>query len=448
MFTFLLKYSPLLYFTQSLWRDEVFSIFVAERPIGMFIGKLTFEPPFYYILLHFWMKLFGNSEIATRSLSFLGFILGTVVVIFWAEKHFKRHWLSWFLPLFFFFNPMLLYYAFEVRTYGWYIFFACSSMVSYLTKKWGWFTIANVLGFYTHAYMVIVPFVETIHYLVTHPKLFSKPTLARLWKDPMVKSLAIIALCISPWLLLIGQAAAKLKQSWYFPVDIHLIRSVLGNLFIGYEGTPWYLWKLTEYLSLILLAFFLIALLKHDRRNVNLLFFFMIFIPLSVVIGISFIKPLYVNRYVIPVTIAELFLLASAIEAIPKPIWQRIAGFTLFIFIIGVNIWYPSQHPKGDSRKTMMHINALRREEDIVLATSPLIFFEAQYYSNERNKVFLYNPDEYAFPWYVGDFIVDHSQMVSDFPTYPTRAFLIHENGTFDITYRVFTTDRNKLYGK
>ncbi len=131
MFDFVLNHSPLLYFTQSIWRDEAFSVLVAQKPLAAIIPKFTFEPPLYYIFLHFWIKIFGTSEIAIRSLSLLGFILATIVVIHFAEKLFRKHWLSWFLPLLFFLNPMLLYYAFEVRAYGWYMFFIVLSMYAF-----------------------------------------------------------------------------------------------------------------------------------------------------------------------------------------------------------------------------------------------------------------------------------------------------------------------------
>ena len=99
MLNFLLNHSPLLYFTQSFWRDEVFSVLVAQQPISSYFTKLSFEPPLYYLLLHGWIKLWGTSEIAARSLSLVGLMLATIVVIHWAEKLFpampcrsiKRH---------------------------------------------------------------------------------------------------------------------------------------------------------------------------------------------------------------------------------------------------------------------------------------------------------------------------------------------------------------------
>ena len=445
MLQFLINHSPLFYFTQSLWRDEAFSILVAERPLASVLGKLSFEPPVYYTLLHFWMKLFGNSEISARGLSLVGFMLGTIVVIFWAEKLFKKHWLSWFLPLLFFFNPLLLYYAFEVRTYGWYTFFAVLSMYAYMEKKYVLYIVATTLGFYNHTYIIIVPFVQALHFTIFEFKHFKKklsvPSFAlsirKILQHPMVRSFLAVGILIVPWILRVTKEAAKLKTSWYFPVNINLIKSVLGNMYLGYEGTPWYGWQYTRFVSIILFVLFLFALRQKRTRQRNLFFFLMVFVPLTVVIGISFFKPLFVNRYLLPVSIAEVFLLVFALEAIQKPWIAKLIGTALFVFTIGFTMWYPTKHPKMDIRTTVYEVNSMLGKHDLIFVDSPLIFFETIYYSRDRNKVFLYNPQNSPFPWYVGDMIVSSSQMARNFPIYPARAFLIRENNTFDIHYQV-----------
>lgn len=434
MFNWLITHSPLLYYTQSLWRDEAFSILAAEKPLMEILPKLSFEPPVYYILLHFWIKIFGESEIAARSLSFLGFALATVVIIFWAEKLFKKHWLSWFLPLTFFFNPMLIYYAFEVRAYGWYIFFAVLSMFAYLEKRWILYIVAGVLGFYTHTYFGIVIFVEALHWFIFNRKNFSGK---RILGEPMFKSTVAVGILILPWLIKIGTELSALKNSWYFPVNIQLVMSVLGNMFLGYEGTPGYLWGATQALSLILLIFFCFALKLQKTRVHNSFFFLMVTVPLIIVIGISFVKPLFVNRYLIGVTVAEVILSALAIEALGKAIYQKIAAGAVIIFIVAFNIWYPWQHRKLDIRVTVNEINSLKANNDLYLVDNPLVFFETLYYSKDRSKVFLFNPNHSPFPWYVGGAVFDPSRMTDKIPSYPQKAFVIHANGTYTVEYQM-----------
>lgn len=426
MWDFLFHHSPLLYLTQSVWRDEAFSILLSMRSPLYFIPKLTFEPPLYYILLHFWMKLFGTSEIAARSLSLVGFVLASIVVIFWAEKLFKKHWLSWFLPVFFFFNPQLLYYAFEIRAYGWYMFFAVTSMFAYWEKRWMLYVLATTLGLYTHTYMIIVPAVQVIHYLLTHRKTL-------LAKAP--RAFALTGLLVAPWITKVIIDLPRLKESWYFPADKQIVKSVLGNIFVGYEGTPADLWQFTTRLSLVFVALAACAMWQTKTRARNGFFFLMVFIPLVAIIGISFYKPLFVNRYVLPSTIAQVFLIVFAIECIKHKLLQKLAATVVLAFAIGFNFWYPSQHPKKDIRSTMYEINGLASAGDVILTDNPLIIFETMYYSRDSSRVFWYNPEASPFPWYIGDIAFSPSQVVRELPPYPARAFIIHRDTTFEIAY-------------
>ena len=435
MLNYLIAHSPLLYLTQSLWRDEVFSVYMAARPISFFVTHLDFEPPFYYLLLHFWTKIFGMSEIAGRSLSLLAFAGATGIIIFWSEKMFKKHWLAWWLPVFFFFNPMLLYYGMELRTYGWYIFFATLALFAYDQRKWKLWTAATVLGFYTHTFLVIVPFALISHYLFSQRKQLFSRGFRSFCADPMIRAIFVVGLCIAPWLVKIGVAATKLRQSWYFPVDSNLITSVLGNLFLGYEGTPWYLWTFTKYLSLLILGASIVALLSKKVSRTAAPLFVQVYVPLIVIIGISFFKPIYVNRYMIAVTIAEVLLIAIAIYAIRNAIVQKITAALFLLFVLGFNVWYPSLHAKTDIRETMRQVKALTSPTDVIMTDSPLVFFETMYYSGDPAHVYLYNPELNEFPWYVGDAIVNPKQIVAEYPPYPIRAFVVHQNGKFDVTY-------------
>jgi hypothetical protein len=75
------------------------------------------------------------------------------------------------------------------------------------------------------------------------------------------------------------------------------------------------------------------------------------------------------------------------------------------------------------------------QKNDVVLADSPLVLFETIYYSHDRSRVFLYDPSGTPFPWYVGGIIFSPSQMVTELPPYPIRAFIIHADGTYEISY-------------
>jgi len=213
-------------------------------------------------------------------------------------------------------------------------------------------------------------------------------------------------------------------------------------MFLGYEGTPWYLWKYTAWLSLFLLVLFIKAIVSGKSRKFNMFFFIQIFVPLMLVIGISFIKPLFVNRYLISVTIAEIILLTLALAAIKNKAIQISMGLILILGTSWFNLWYPDKHAKFPYRQTMAIVNATRQNRDYIYATSSLNYFETLYYAKNRNGVLLHNTSGYRFPWYVGDAIFDQKQMVYKLPTYPYRALLVTPEGKISISYDLHTISK------
>ncbi|MGO9581663.1 MAG: hypothetical protein ACLP36_02540 [Acidimicrobiales bacterium] len=54
-----------------MWLDEALTVNIARAPLHLIPGLLRHDgaPPLYYVLLHFWMRVFGTSDLGARSLS-------------------------------------------------------------------------------------------------------------------------------------------------------------------------------------------------------------------------------------------------------------------------------------------------------------------------------------------------------------------------------------------
>lgn len=436
MLDWVLFNTPIFYLTQSLWRDEAFSVLIAERPLSSFIGSLGFEPPLYYILLHIWIKIFGTSEIAIRSLSLLGFLIATYIITLWSEKRFGKHWLSWVVPLLFFLNPMLLYYAFEARAYGWVMAFSALSIYAYGQKKYMFASMANILAFYTHAYTVFIPITQLAHYMLTHKKINTLFHWRHFLSNTYLRSLSFTGISMLPWILHVFQHMGKLGSTWYYPVDLQAILSSLGNMFIGYDGTPGGLWTLTTALSLCFIFIMVLASKNTHHRSEILYIILTIILPLIIVLGVSFVKPMFVHRYLIYVTIGQIMLIGYAIRAITHHKMQKIVAGIVFLFFVAINIYFPQAKAKLDIRSAVKEATMLQGDNDALYATSPLIFFETVYYAKDRTRVFLYNPEGNPFPWYVGEAAFSESQMAYDLPNYPNRAIMIYPDRSITILYR------------
>ncbi|HEX5415638.1 MAG TPA: glycosyltransferase family 39 protein, partial [Chloroflexota bacterium] len=65
---------------QSLWLDEALSVVFARADLRQVLAILVYQdlhPPLYYLALHFWMKIAGESEFSVR---FVSVLLGLPVV--------------------------------------------------------------------------------------------------------------------------------------------------------------------------------------------------------------------------------------------------------------------------------------------------------------------------------------------------------------------------------
>ena len=65
-----------------LWLDEALTVSIASLPVDQIVDALRRDghPPAHYVLLHFWMELFGEGDAAVRSLSVV-FGMGALVLL-------------------------------------------------------------------------------------------------------------------------------------------------------------------------------------------------------------------------------------------------------------------------------------------------------------------------------------------------------------------------------
>jgi uncharacterized membrane protein len=106
---------------QSFWRDEAFSVLLAQKnPLDIIrLASQDVSPGFlHYLLLHYWMLVFGVSEVSARGMSFLFHILTVFGMFLCSRKLIKSPVAQLLITLATLLNPFLLYYAFEARPYS------------------------------------------------------------------------------------------------------------------------------------------------------------------------------------------------------------------------------------------------------------------------------------------------------------------------------------------
>ena len=110
----------LRFWTRSaLWLDEALTVNIAKQPLHTLPTYLKHDgaPPLYYVLLHFWMKVFGSGNLGVRSLSGV-LSLATLPVGWLAARRVAGRRVAWILVLFLASAPFAVYYATEARMYA------------------------------------------------------------------------------------------------------------------------------------------------------------------------------------------------------------------------------------------------------------------------------------------------------------------------------------------
>ncbi|NMB84541.1 hypothetical protein GYA28_04640 [Candidatus Roizmanbacteria bacterium] len=432
MVNYLFTKTPLLFLTQSLWRDEAFSYLLAKNGLTQII-RLTandFNPPLYYFILHFWIKLLGRSEIALRSLSFLFYWATVYVVYLFLTKIIKlksKKSLPYILLVTI--NPVLLYYAFEARMYTQLAFFVTLSYYSYWLKKNRLYFISTLASLFTHYFAIAVVFSQ----------LFTS-----LWGKKHSKKGPILCLVLFvPWMIYVFSLHILVKEPFWiinskptfyniliiilnFPATIYL-GHIRDSLFLNYLKANTF-FSLLLYLSLIFT--YLKTALKRDREMFFYLFFWAIVIP--AVVGIfSIWKPLYLSRYLIFSSVGFLILLIFGLEKI-KPLSRYLAIAVIFIFTVRYDFAQTKYLQKTNMAKSIKEIKAISGKKDLIYVTDVLDFFVAQYYFDE-NRVLIYENQYEQIPNFVGKVLIPKEKITSLLPTYPVRAFMIKDNGSYTI---------------
>jgi len=414
--------TPLFYLIQSIWRDEAFSYFMAKPDLVKVIVNTAhdFNPPFYYLILHLWMQVVGKSDVGLRLLSFFAFALSVYVASLLAEKIFSRRF-AIFVAAFTFFNPMLLYYAFEIRMYSFYALFTVCSLYFWYKKEWKWYLITSVLGLYTHSFFILVPLSFIIYYFLTKQN-----------RRRLVINTAKPLLFFLPWLPVLVNQFIRSKDSWIFPVDLQLVKSVLGNLFTNFEGTPGDWWSLTFWLSVIILVFLWMGFRQNKKQA--LLFLTPIVFTLSGFLGYSYLRrPIYVNRYLIFITVFEIFGISLGIWSIKNKLLRNFTAGAFLLLVIVADFALIPSHRKTDFKTAFSEINKNAEAANFVYTQTPISFLESAFYYKFPEKVFIFNPNNVAVPDYIGVNVVFPAVSRADFPSPPSKTYLIKDNATYEI---------------
>jgi mannosyltransferase len=208
----------------ALWLDEALTVDRARLPLSQIAGSVKHDgaPPLYYYLLHVWMQLFGQSNLAIRSLE--GVIgVATLPVAWLAGNRFAGRSVAWTTLVLLASAPFAVYYATEARMYGLIILLTgCGFLALHRAlaspRPGNLIAVAVVTAglLYTQYWSLYLVAVVGLWLVFSAWRSRRRDRPAGLWKRPLTALAAVAGGCILfvPWL----------------PIFIYQSR---------YTGTPW-----------------------------------------------------------------------------------------------------------------------------------------------------------------------------------------------------------------
>lgn len=423
---------PILF--QSLWRDEAFSILLAQNSLPQII-RLTasdFSPPLYYFVLHYWMLFFGSGEVSTRSLSFVFHLLSSLTGFFIARRFGLSRKAGLILTFSLLSNPFLLQYAFEVRMYSLLSFL--SLLTLYLTMREKEFLASLVLsaGVFTHNFGLLNFLSFVLGWVFFKKDSFSLKKFSQLALMPTISLFFWGSLLWTQWV--------KTSESFWVtqsPYTI-LLQSFLtyptGDLFYPLK---WPLFLVT--ISLILVVLF------YTFRPKGALDYKLFFIPLSVailpiliIITVSnLIIPIYHERYTIatiPMLIIVLGLVLHhlfRIKTSTKKVVSAILG--IYLLLLGASaLSVLTTTTKPPLKASLEQILLLARDGDVIIPQSIFNYLEVKYYVEKSGRdvdIFIFSTHE-NIPAYLGSVLYEPPRMIGKFPKGRT-IWLVRPDGNY-----------------
>ncbi|HEY0321511.1 MAG TPA: glycosyltransferase family 39 protein [Pyrinomonadaceae bacterium] len=374
----------------SLWFDEVFSVRAGRISVSdiIILTRGDVHPPLYYLLLHFWMKLFGETEIAVRMLSVIFSVLTVFVVYHLALKLFNRR-TAFFAALFTTLSPLQVFYAQETRMYAQLTFLAAASVYFYVCwlkegtrLSYAFYLISTTLLLYTHIYAVFVVMAQLLYFVWL--RLQARETFRKRLRGWLAAQL-ITGLLFLPWALIIFQQATRARRGFWIREPDWL--TPLSTL-IEYCGSLW--------LAALLLPLFVYGVkLVYERSGkektaslprVRVFLLLWLILPIIIPFMLSkLVTPFYLAKYTIAASLPFYLLAARGLEQVRGRLRQAVL-LLLICLCFGLELSKDLISIKRERwNMAAYNVESAAQANDLVLFNSTGSYMSFAYYARRKD---------------------------------------------------------------
>jgi hypothetical protein len=244
-----------------------------------------------------------------------------------------------------------------------------------------------------------------------------------------------------PWIAYV----VAIRQSWESNFWIlspgkRFVVHLVTSIFSGHEPTfaslaPSQVWLFTLVLTPIVLWSVLAAwrvlqqnsaaggVGKQELAFQFALVLFWALLPATLTYTVSFVKAVFLPRYLVFSTVGLLLLMISGLER--ARLWARVPMIVaLYALSIQYQVIHAHRHSKGQYRETISQIAAIAGPDDVLYVRGEYDFFPAQYYFGER-RVFLESKGHDRIPAFAGKVLIPAERVRQVPETSRGRVFLL-----------------------
>jgi mannosyltransferase len=346
--------------TKGLWLDEAFSANYARLGLSGLWRLSSQQDPnmsFYYLVLHFWVLVFGSSAAAVRSLSVVAGALAVPFAVMLGTRMFGRR-AGLVAGLLLALNPFFVHYEQTARSYTLVVLLVLVSCYAFMSAlenpsrgRLVAYALASALSIYAHYFAALVVLVQFAALLVLKP-----PRAFRVrWAITIA---SVVLLCIPEAVFASREGGNEL--AWIHTPSF----SDLIQLPSGLAGGI----VLAVLLSALACYGFVRALASSHRRPAM---FAAAWLCVPVVLDFVASRlghPLFIARYLIVVLPALLLLAAAGVAALPRKAIVAACALLAGIMLVYGTSWYRDPSVEGFRGATALILKSSRGGDAISYA--------------------------------------------------------------------------------
>jgi 4-amino-4-deoxy-L-arabinose transferase-like glycosyltransferase len=354
---------------ESFWLDESFSALIAPTSLTHIVHETMDDvhPPLYYVALHYWVRLAGDTETGTRLLSVM-FSLALILAAFLLASRLAGRRPAFLAALVLTWSPFQIEYAQEARMYALLALLATLSMLAFtaLLTRWraGWFALlvaSTTLMLYTQIHSVFVVAGQALALAV----------LAALdWRafrralGPWLMAELLALAFFAPWIGPLASQIARVGGAFWIPPPSW---SDVVAVFGAYAGSVWLGWGLGAFAIVGVIAAARFRSPATHPRAAVILACWLVACTIGPFLASQMGTPIFLPKYTIAASVPFAILAGMGIARLPWE-WLRASMVGLLIAAtLGPLSHYDATPEKDDWRGATALIERLARPGDVVL---------------------------------------------------------------------------------